>query len=116
MNLNISSAALEALATKSLSFIGTHPNFPKMRQYQELKTVLSSLSENVLTVRTMEELPPDRSRPSAMISLEYDTVIVIPPALHDLFLRAVQLSDGVTLSCASGSPAITFTVLNVWED
>ena len=117
MNYNtISSFALDARIEKDTSFAGNIPNFEKIRQYRELKSVLTTLKDHAFTIRTLEDFPPDRSRRSAMLTLEYDFVAVFPPDLCTLFQRAVSLSDGVTISCAGASPAITFTVLDVWSE
>lgn len=112
----ISSFALDTRIEKDASFIGSIPNFEKVRQYRELKTVLTALKNLAFSIRVLEDLPPDRSRRSAMLTLEYDFVAVFPPDLCPLFQRAVALSDGVTVSCAGSSPAITFTVLDVWSE
>ena len=104
------------LTAQNESFCGSKPNFEKMRMYQVLKSELTSLLQHSPNIFKMEELPPARNHRSAIITLEFHTVVLLTDDLFSVFRQAISLCDGFSVSCAGLHPSMSFTIMNIWED
>ena len=109
-------AEITKLTEQNESFRGSNPNFEKMRAYQALKSELSSLLQHSPNFFRMVELPPSRNQRSAVITLEFRTVVLLLDDLFPLFRQAISLCDGFSVSCAGPHPSMSFTIMNIWED
>lgn len=107
---------ISKLTEQNESFWGSNPNFEKMRAYQALKSELSSLLQHSPNIFKMVELPPARSHRSAIITLEFHTVVLLSDDLFSVFQHAIAMCDGFSVSCAGPHPSMSFTIMNIWED
>ena len=115
MKYDITLEELDRLLAENESFYGTKPNFENIRRYKKLKAELIALMKKARNFRKLEELPPERDHRHAVISLEYDTLVMMGADVFPHIRNAMNLCDGFTVTTCGRFPAMSFTIMDTWE-